>query len=58
MNNLGVIQDIDMDKLIGNEVKQAFFEQTGIRAKTVSQISFFEWMIEGENGETYMLKAS
>lgn len=36
-----------------NEIKKLFFEQTGKTAKTVSHISFSEWMIEAEDGETY-----
>lgn len=35
------------------EIKKLFFEETGLVAKTVSQIFFNEWMIEAENGETY-----
>ena len=38
---------------INIEVSKVFYEQTGLKAKIVSQIGFNEWMIETEDGETY-----
>ena len=38
------------------EIKKLFFEETGISAKVVSKISFNQWMIETENGETYYIR--
>ena len=38
---------------INQKVSQAFYEQTGLKARIVSRIGFNEWMIETEDGETY-----
>ena len=38
-----------------NEIKKLFFEQTGKTAKAASRISFTEWMVETEDGETYYI---
>ena len=41
--------------MTNEEIKKLFFEETGLSAKVVSKISFNEWMIEAENGETYYI---
>lgn len=37
------------------EIKKMFFEEIGLTAKVVFRISFNQWMIEAENGETYYI---
>ena len=35
------------------QIKQLFFEETGLVAKVVSQIGFNHWVIETVSGEVY-----
>lgn len=37
------------------EIKKMFFEETELTSKVVFKISFNQWMIEAENGETYYI---